>query len=121
MEIAKTNFGNTDFHILISKNKTDKFLKTIKNIKDKNIFFKKTEDVLRNTLLHKACYHNNFEIVSLLIKFGHELNCQNIYGQTPLHIAYMNNFIYLIDLLLESGSNTNIEDKNNLKPAEARL
>ena len=41
-----------------------------------------------------------------------------MFGQTPLHIAFMNNHKELIKLLIEFGANLDIKDKNNLRPED---
>ena len=41
-----------------------------------------------------------------------------MFGQTPLHIAYINNNIDILDLLIESGASNDIKDNNNYLPKD---
>ena len=121
MNIFKSKFGNTKLHIFIANNNSAELYRELDLVDNKKIFFLNCIDSIKNTLLHKASFHNNIEVCSYLIKAGHDLDCQNLNGQTPLHLAYMNNFESLINLLLESGSSIDIKDNNNLKPVEVKL
>ena len=118
MNIKKTNFGNTIFHILIAKNDFNTFKSEIKKYEDFDYVFKNSFDSIKNSLLHKSVFNGNYEISNFLILNNHSINLTNIHGQTPLHLAYINNFDNLIKLLIESGSNIDIKDNNNLKPKE---
>jgi len=73
------------------------------------------------TLLMRAiAYHNN-ENISLIIKHIKNINITDNYGQTALTLAekfILNNDIYeknshIIKLLIDSGTNPNIEGKND--------
>ncbi len=116
MNIEKTEFGNTEYHILIAKNDYINLFKKIDMLNNVSTFFEHAVDKILNTLLHKAVFSGNFEICKFLISKKHDLNCINMFGQTPLHIAYINNNTDIIQLLLESGASTDIRDNDNYSP-----
>lgn len=66
------------------------------------------------SLLHKACRYENVEIVKFLLNQNINVNQQTIwddvYHQTPLHIAVTNFNVDIIKLLLSKKCNPNIVD-----------
>lgn len=67
-------------------------------------------DDKKNTALHLASKHAHLNIMDLLIKHGADLNAQNDWLSTPLHLTEKN--IDAIRLLLEAGAEPNIQDKD---------
>ena len=55
---------------------------------------------------------SNYEITKELIKHKPLVNCQNIFGDTPLHLAAARRDIATIQLLLNSGARWDIKNKN---------
>ena len=46
-----------------------------------------TPDAVRNTLLHSAVKANSLDLLQLFVAKGADVNAQNAYGETPLHIS----------------------------------
>ncbi len=69
-------------------------------------------DETGETPIFDAIYNYSLSMVELFIKNGSKVNIQNIYGQTPLHLA-VRLLEESIPLLLENGADVNIRD--NLK------
>jgi ankyrin repeat protein len=65
-----------------------------------------------------ATLFDHIEIVKMLIKAKSDINLQDEEGDTPLHLAYKKNNPEIIKLLLESGANPELQNKNNLTPIE---
>ena len=116
MKIKKSEFGNTEFHILIAKNDFYNLKKKIDQLNNPLIVFDQALDKISNSLLHKAVYSGNIKICKLLIEKKHQINCVNMFGQSPLHIAYINNNNNIIKLLVESGASHDIRDIYNNLP-----
>jgi hypothetical protein len=65
--------------------------------------------------LFQSCEQGILNNVKLLLENGLSVNCQNVLGETPLHIAILKNDIDLIKLLIKYEPNTNLTtDKNGL-------
>lgn len=118
MKIEKSKYGNTIFHILIARNDLGLLKKELKKYEDQEYIFNNSLDGIKNTLLHKSVFVGDYQITKYLIISKHDLNLKNMHGQTPLHLAYINNFSNIIKLLIESGSNIDIKDNNNFKPKD---
>jgi len=67
-------------------------------------------DTKKNTALHLATKHAQLETIAFLIEHQANLDLQNDYDSTPLHLTEKN--ISSIRLLLEAGANPNIKDKD---------
>lgn len=59
------------------------------------------------TLLHKACYNNNYELAQLLLKYKADPKKQTEFQWTPLHSACKWNNSKLAALMLQHNSNIN--------------
>lgn len=118
MNIKTSEFGNTEYHILIAKNDYKKLSKKINLLNNTHNIFEQAIDRISNSLLHKAVFSGNFQICKFLINKKHDIDCKNMFGQTPLHIAYLNNNNDIIELLIESGASTDIKDSNNNTPLD---
>ena len=116
MDIQKSEFGNTEFHILIAKNDFKNLKNKIDQLDDPLIIFNNALDKISNSLLHKAVFSGNLKICKFLIEKKHQVTCVNIFGQSPLHIAYINNNTSIIKLLIESGASHDIRDIYNNLP-----
>lgn len=67
-------------------------------------------DAKQNTALHLAAKHGHLNVMALLIKHGADVDAQNDWLSTPLHLAERN--MEAIRLLLEAGADPNIKDKD---------
>ena len=54
----------------------------------------------------------------VLLKFGVSINHKNIYGDTALHLAAMNQFQRIVEMLLQVGANPFAENDEQLKPID---
>jgi ankyrin repeat protein len=59
------------------------------------------------TALHWAAYHDDQEMVELLLRVGAKANAANRYGVTPLSLACTNGNDQIVDLLLQAGADPN--------------
>jgi ankyrin repeat protein len=64
------------------------------------------------TALHVASYHNQGDMVQLLLDKGIKVNVQDANGHTPLHIAALLNHHHLIGPLLAAGVDVSLKDKS---------
>lgn len=71
-----------------------------------------TGEPRRITALHVASYHNQGEMVELLLAKGIQVNVQDANGHTPLHIAALLNNHHLIGPLLAAKVNVELIDKS---------
>ena len=60
--------------------------------------------------LHKACQSNDPNIVSMLLDFGAEIDCQDSKLWTPLMIACMHGHFEVVNCLQKRGANLGLED-----------
>ncbi len=71
------------------------------------------KDNLGNTALHFAIKYNQANAVSLLIRYGVNINAIGQYKQTPLILAVLNNERLIAQYLINEGAITSLKDKNN--------
>lgn len=76
----------------------------------------KVLDNKKESLLHKACRNDYFEVVDLLIKLGVDINQSNIYGDTPLHLAVQFKNGAVVDKLLFEGARVNAQNLKKVSP-----
>lgn len=84
------------------------------------------EVITDNTPLHLVCQLGNWEFIDIVLDIeGVEIDPQNRDGETPLHLAvkYTNNEepehgYFIVDNMLDAGSDPRIKDKHNLKPKD---
>lgn len=81
------------------------------------------ELITNNTSLHLACQLGNWEFIDIVLDIeGVEIDPKNREGDTPLHLAVKYTIdepehgYFIIDNLLDAGSDPRIIDKHNLKP-----
>ena len=73
----------------------------------------------KTTALHLACRLAKFDLVLYLLEQNADINIQNCFGNTPLHVAIENgpqNGRLICKLLVEWGANVRIVNKNKLTP-----
>jgi len=75
-----------------------------------------------NSSLHIASWCGHIAAVrSMLALEDLSLDCQNIYGCTPLHLAAMNGKLGVVQALLQKSADINMKDKNNNTPLHYAL
>lgn len=112
--------GNTILHIAVSYGHIEiiKYLLTIPGI---NINVKQNM-ALCHSPLHIAAIDNNCEIVELLTSHGANINIQNFYRETPLHVAAAIKYSEeTIKCLLKHRASVNIQDNNGQTPLHAAV
>ena len=71
--------------------------------------------------LHWACYSSSYECVNFLIQKkinDININCQDLEGNTPLHLAISSGVAKIVRLLLQNGASINIKNNSGLTPAQ---
>ena len=83
-------------------------------------------NVIGQTPLHVAVLWGHLEATTMLLELGANPNAQNSYREaTPLHLVLESEKVschvkaQIIDLLLESGAHTTIQDRSNNYPIDA--
>lgn len=61
-------------------------------------------DIEENIALHWAAYSGSEEISERLLDYGCDVNCVNVYGDTPLHVAARQNNLQCVMLFLSRGA-----------------
>lgn len=72
----------------------------------------RTQDVSWNALTHAAFSKDCPELLELLVSHGADVNARSDKGLTGLHIAAKTGFVKGVEILLESGANTTLTDKD---------
>jgi len=75
-------------------------------------------DYDKNMALHLACQHKRFQYVSRLTQNGSHINAQNVFGNTPLHIAASVGDVSSVKLLLQKGADRRILNNDSLTPEQ---
>jgi ankyrin repeat protein len=80
----------------------------------------------KNTPLHSAAYHGDFEMIQLLLKYEANVNARGANGQTPLHFVTSGPYMAgpnidlslsnIVRLLLEHGADPNAMDIDRFTP-----
>lgn len=68
------------------------------------------------TPLHRACYHNNVEVVKFLIENGADIHARTVEGWTPLHCTARWEAMESAAVLLHSGANINVKSDGDVYP-----
>ena len=116
---TQDNVGNTSLHLACNSKSLDIIRLLLEKRCSTNICNKKgktTQNIPVNEngdcLLHLACQWDDVDIVRYLITDERcDLNIQNVYLNTPLHIACYLKALVIIRLLLEKRCSTEISNK----------
>jgi len=65
-------------------------------------------DQFGNTLFHVACQNGNKRIAKMAIKYGGDMDCQNIKGHTGLHFLFAYGYPDIAEYFMEKGANDQI-------------
>jgi hypothetical protein len=99
------------------KRKISKFENLVKDRAEAlNKIINKQEFTTGNTLLMYATQYNLKSIVELLLLKGADPNIQNKFGNSALHLAYKNDNVFIINLLIEHGADTKLKNSNRILP-----
>ena len=81
-----------------------------------NKIVNKQEFTTGNTLLIYATQYNLKSVIELLLLKGADPNIQNKFGNSALHLAYNNDNVFIINLLIEHGADTKLKNCNRILP-----
>ena len=96
-----SEFMSLSLNVKIEKFKANP---SLRKLKDKNSL---------NTFLHYICMNDdNFPMMTIIKPTNKEINRQNNFGQTSLHIAIINKSVNITKYLIENGADLNISDNN---------
>ena len=85
----------------------------------KRYFYLKDEH--GNNILHKSCLEGDFELVTILIECGLDINVLGSNGRTPLHFAVLCSSdirVNMIKFLLNSSAEVNVRDNDDQRPVD---
>jgi len=74
------------------------------------------ENIWNVTPLHDACQYKHFDVASLLVRHGADVNLGDCIGNSPLYYAAKNGCDCIVQLLLDNGSNVNSTCKKGRTP-----
>ncbi|KAL5293261.1 TONSL family protein [Megaselia abdita] len=80
-------------------------------LRRKTTAFTVKKNLKGETQLHKACIEGNLPLAKKLIEQGHTINVRDHAGWLPLHEACNNGFCEIVELLLDKGAISAINDK----------
>ena len=64
-----------------------------------------------NTLFHVACQNGNKKIAKLSIKYGGDMNRQNLRGNTGLHFLYQFGYADVAEYFIGKGADPNVTNR----------
>ena len=91
-------------------------IREFKNILERFQVNINSTDKEKNTFLIFAVQCNSFDLVNYLIEKGTKINEQNIYLNTALHYALLNQNYAMADLLIKNGADEKIKNSDGLIP-----
>ena len=99
--------ADDDLELLVNVMKNKKFV--IDSIVDAKYQF---------TALQYAAVMNKYPAIELLLMYGANINKPDVYGNTPLMLAVMNNSLESINSLMKNGCNRGLRNHYGMSPAE---
>lgn len=112
MTSTESPYSGDLFHAIINYDYS-KFLNCIKDLTFDEI---NVRDVHGQSLLHKAVYQNNLDLIKKLIDIGIDVNAQDIDGSTALHVASYEYGSDVIQCLLDAGADVKIFNRFRQTP-----
>ncbi len=107
---AGDKLGLTALHLAIKNDSVIPAMPIINELLAQPKINLKTMDIKFNTALHYAVNFEKPKIVEALLKKSKApINCPNIQGLTPLHIALLRNNEEIINILIKNGASKNID------------
>ena len=79
------------------------------------MIFKNIKDENGNTILIIGAQNNNKRIIKIALRYGAQINMQNILGNTALHFAKEYKYYNIFDYLIKKGADPNIKNLRGLK------
>ena len=70
----------------------------------------------KRTLLHRASYFGQFEVVKLIVNRGADINIRDAKNNTALHLAAESGSVDIIKLLLDKGMSVNLTNTHGFTP-----
>ena len=70
------------------------------------------------TALYHATCSNRIDVIKHLLLEGADVNRQNRFKDTPLHLAARNNITEVARLLINNGADINIQNKDKKTPLD---
>eukprot|EP00466_Bigelowiella_natans_P003165 jgi/Bigna1/52930/estExt_Genewise1Plus.C_130129 len=77
-----------------------------------------TVDKHGNTVLHIACQNGHKRMIKVCLRWGANLNAQNMEGQTPLHFLFNYHYEDLGSYLISKGADDSICNNFGFSPYE---
>ena len=74
-----------------------------------------SKDENGNTILIIGAQNNNKRIIKIALRYGAQINMQNILGNTALHFAKEYKYYNIFDYLIKKGADPNIKNLRGLK------
>ncbi|MCP5369834.1 MAG: ankyrin repeat domain-containing protein [Rickettsiaceae bacterium] len=90
-----------------STNNTDKFVTLLKTYPG---LATKQYSKSKKSLLHVAAINGHVDIVKILIKYGADVNKQDVWGHTSLYYAAGCGHVNIVGILVENNANVNTKD-----------
>jgi len=66
--------------------------------------------------LHEAAFANNEKALKILLDFGANINIENLYGWTSLHIAACRGYLNIVQTIIKAGGDVNYLDHDGRSP-----
>lgn len=74
--------------------------------------------VLGWTPLHEACSYGHYNVATLLVKAGANVNAKGFEDNTPLHDAATNGNLKLVKMLYEKGADPCLKNRKGKTPID---
>ena len=110
-------FSNKESYTLICAIK-DKDINHINKLLKNNYFLVYDFDHFKQTPLHWAAKRNVYQVISLIVSKGANVNAKDNTGRTPLHVAAAYNNLEAVEALVYDLAESSIKDNNGLLPED---
>jgi len=99
--------------LAISSNDVDKIRQLLQS---SQVDANKKHEITGETPLHRAAANGNPEIITLLLSLCSDINIQDTFGRTPLHVARYCKHLAVADELTQMGADETIRDLSGVCP-----